>query len=151
MRRLLEAVDCTWITNVRLRCDVVDRGRRGEFRRFDVTPGRPIRDHSRRDTALVWGRGSSIPHAGSTDDIVGVLFGQHTVIDGWPRGRVVRILFARGLIGVVSPSARIIVVRGEGGRIGVRRDLAQSGLRGFGLIRPVRLVEMLLYVVKEVV
>ena len=64
---------------------------------------------------------------------------------------VIRILFARGLIGVVNPLGRIIVIRGEGGRIRMRRDLARVGLGRFGLIRSVRLVEMLLYVLKDVV
>ena len=61
------------------------------------------------------------------------------------------ILFARGLVGVVGPLARILVIRGEGRRIGMRLDLAQRGLRGLGLIRSVRLVKMLLYVLKDIV
>ena len=33
----------------------------------------------------------------------------------------------------------------------MRRDLAQGGLRGFGLIRSVEFVKLLLYVLKDVV
>jgi hypothetical protein len=129
--RLLKTADCTWIANVGLRSDVVDRGRRGEFRHFDVTRG-PIRDHSRGDAALVWGRGSGVPHAGGTDDVVGILIGEHAVIDGGPSGRVVRILFARGLVGEVGTLARIGVIRGEGGR---DRDVTGSGSGGARRVR----------------
>ena len=62
-----------------------------------------------------------------------------------------RVLFARGLIGVVGRLARILVIWSEGRRIGMRRDLNQRGLRGFDLIRPVRLVKMLLDVLEDVV
>ena len=62
-----------------------------------------------------------------------------------------RIRLARSLIREFGALARVGVIRGEGGGIGMRRDLAQGGLRGLGLIRTVQLVELLLYVLKDVV
>jgi hypothetical protein len=79
------------------------------------------------------------------------LFGKHVVIDGGPSGRILRILLARGLIGVVSTLAGISVILGEGRGIGMRQDLAQGGLRRFRLMWSVQLVKMLLYVLKDVV
>ena len=51
----LKTADCAWIACVGLRRDIVDRGRRREFRHFDIMRG-SIRDHSGGDAALVWGR-----------------------------------------------------------------------------------------------
>lgn len=92
-----------------------------------------------------------MPHARGADDVVGILIRKHVVVDGGTGGRIVGILFARSLIGEVGALACIGVIWGEGGGIGLRRDLAQGGFRGFNLIRPVHLVELLLYVLKDVV